>query len=92
MRSYFYTSDNYDSASLWMPVIKGTLSLPINWTLRYIVPHDHIMVSSGNLTSRTTEATESKRTLFIYKLKDEEKAIAGKIGFVLGNFPYMYKS
>jgi hypothetical protein len=78
--------------NLWMPIIRGTGTQLINWTIRYVVPQDYTIISSGNLITRSTEASDHMRNLFIYKLKGEEQAIAHKIGFICGKFPFMYKS
>ena len=47
--TFFHTTDNYDSKALWMPLILGHSFIPLEYTLKFIVPSDYTVISSGNL-------------------------------------------
>ena len=71
-----------------MPIVHR-YHYPVNWSFKYIVPKDYTVIASGNLFSKQIEACENPRTIFHYKIKNEEIAPAIKIGFIIGQFPFI---
>ena len=69
---------------LWMPIVAETSYYLMNWTFKYIVPTSYTVVASGHLHIKQIEDLENPRTLYHYKLKDDERAPAFKLGFLIG--------
>jgi hypothetical protein len=53
--TYFHTSDHFNSQSLWMPIVAGSLLQPVNWSFKYIVPSAYTVVASGFLYIKQVE-------------------------------------
>ena len=96
MDTYFVTSDHYESSIAWLPQIFGTLRTPVGYTLKFVVPDDANVISSGKFIKRETiQSGSGQRSLYIYKNKprpEKQKldtaTLLDKIGFIVGHFPY----
>ena len=73
-----------------MPLVHGSTFYPLNWSFKYIVPPPYTVVASGSLYIKKIEECENPRQLFHYKIKDDERAPAVKIGFIIGDFPHIH--
>lgn len=86
LNTYFVTSDIHEASQLWLPQLFGTTRDPVGWSMNYIVPKGCQVVSSGDFVKQ--DDLDQGKTLFTFKCK-EDKKIADKIGFVIGEFPYV---
>ena len=74
-----------------MAIIQGTKRIPIKWKLRFLAPKNYFTVASGKLVNKVVEPEGFQRTLFEYKIDENEKCIPDRIGFIMGQFSNIHQ-